>query len=68
MLEKQANKVFLGIGSNIGNKKINIENAKLHLELNKNIRILKTSKYYKTKPKTNLKMPKYINIQIEGET
>ena len=49
MLEKQANRVFLGIGSNLGNKKLNIENAKLHLELNKNFRIFKTSKFYSSR-------------------
>ena len=68
MLEKQANKVFLGIGSNLGNKKLNIENAKLHLELNKNFRIFKTSKFYKTKSWPNPKMPNFLNIVIEGET
>ena len=68
MLEKQANKVFLGIGSNLGNKKLNIENAKLHLELNKNFKIFKTSKFYKTKSWPNPKMPNFLNIVIEGET
>ena len=68
MLEKQANKVFLGIGSNLGNKKLNIENAKLHLELNKNFRIFKTSKFYKTKSWPNPKMPNFLNIVIEGKT
>ena len=41
-LENQANIVFLSIGSNLGNKKNNILNAKYLLEIN-SIKILKSS-------------------------
>ena len=37
MLEKQANTVFLGIGSNLGNKKNNINKAKLFLQEKNNL-------------------------------
>ena len=45
MLEKQAKTVFLSIGSNLGNKKKNIEHSKILLKSN-NIEIVKTSKNY----------------------
>ena len=42
--EKRAKKVFLAIGSNLGNKIINIEKAKYKLQ-NNFIRILKSSNW-----------------------
>ena len=65
MSEKLANKVFLGIGSNLGNKKNNIEKAKFHLRQNKSIHIFKISNYYKTKSWPDPKKPSYLNIVIE---
>jgi len=47
MLEKRAKIVFLSIGSNLGNKRKNIEFAKFKLEKN-NIKIIKSSKNYET--------------------
>ena len=47
MLEKRAKIVFLSIGSNLGNKKKNIELVKFKLEKN-NIKIIKSSKNYET--------------------
>ena len=49
MLEKQANTVFLGIGSNLGNKKNNINKAKSFLQEKNNLIIEKSSNFYKTK-------------------
>ena len=40
MLEKQAKKIYLGLGSNLGNKKKNIEFAKFLLQQNKKFRIV----------------------------
>ena len=48
ILENQAKKVYLAIGSNLGNKRKNLELAKYYLN-QLGINILKTSKYYKTK-------------------
>jgi len=45
--ENQVNSIYLGIGSNLGNKKLNIEKAKFELIQN-NIDILKSSSYFKT--------------------
>ena len=46
-LEKQAKFVFIAIGSNKGNKKLNIELAKFKLE-NNLIKIIKSSSNYET--------------------
>ena len=68
MLEKLAKKTYLGLGSNLGNKKKNIEIAKFLLQQNNKFRILKTSSFYKTKSYPNYKDPFFLNIVIEGET
>ena len=57
MLEKRAKIVFLSIGSNLGNKRKNIEFAKFKLEKN-NIKIIKSSKNYETLSWPNKKKPK----------
>ena len=68
MLGKQAKKTYLGLGSNLGNKKRNIEHAKFLLQQNKNFKILKISSFYKTKSFPNYKNPFFLNIVIKGET
>ena len=47
ILEKQAKTVYLGIGSNLGNRINNIENAKINLS-NNNVKIIQSSNYYET--------------------
>ena len=47
ILENQVKSIYLGIGSNLGNRKKNIESAKFQLIQN-NIIILKSSSYYET--------------------
>ena len=64
MLEKQVKTVFISIGSNLGNKKRNIEKAKYFLEKN-SIKILKTSSIYETYSWPNKKHPKFYNIVIK---
>ena len=68
MLEKQAKKIYLGLGSNLGNKKKNIEFAKFLLQQNNKLRIVKNSSFYKTKSYPNYKDPFFLNIVIEGKT
>ena len=58
--ENQAKIVYLGIGSNLGNKKSNIEIAKFKLQ-NYQIKILKSSSNYESESWPNPKHPKYIN-------
>ena len=63
ILENLAKPIYLGIGSNIGNKKRNIELAKLKLVKN-NINILKTSSYYESLSWPNSDNPKFLNIVL----
>ena len=65
--ENRVNIIYLGIGSNLGNKKLNIEKAKFELTQN-NINILKCSSYYKSFSWPNTKDPKFLNIVIKVDT
>ncbi len=67
MLEKQANIVYLGIGSNLGNKIYNIEKAKAILTEN-NIKIIKSSSYYETVSWPDINNPKFNNIVLKIKT
>ena len=67
MLENQVNSIYLGIGSNLGNKINNIEKAKFKLSQN-NIKILKSSSYYESFSWPNTRNPKFINIVLEVYT
>ena len=61
ILENQVRSIFIGIGSNLGNRKKNIENAKFQLIKN-DIKILKSSSYYESLSWPNQKNPKFLNI------
>ena len=67
ILESQAKLVYLGIGSNLGNRKSNIERARLIL-LERNIDILKSSSFYETSSWPNPKNPKFLNIVVKIKT
>jgi len=67
ILENQAKIVFLAIGSNLDNKKKNIELAKLKLQSN-NIKIIKSSNNYETLSWPDKKKPKFINVVIKIKT
>ena len=66
-LESQVKPIFLGIGSNLGNRISNIENAKFRLLKNK-IRILQSSSFYETPSWPDPKHPKYLNIVLKVTT
>ena len=66
-LENQAKLVYLGIGSNLGNKKINIEKTKFEIEKN-GIKIESCSSFYETDSWPNNKFPKYFNIVLRAKT
>lgn len=59
-------KIYLSLGTNLGEKKSNIEHA-LKL-LSDKIKILKISSYYETEPVGYRDQPWFLNIVIEGET
>ena len=59
--------VYLAIGSNLGNKRMNIERAKYEL-YQKNIKILVSSSYYESLSWPNPKNPKFLNIVVKIKT
>ena len=67
ILENQVKSIYLGLGSNLGNKRTNIEKAKFELTKN-NIRILKSSSYYESLSWPNPKNPKFLNIVVNIST
>jgi 2-amino-4-hydroxy-6-hydroxymethyldihydropteridine diphosphokinase len=62
--ENQANIAYLAIGSNVGNKKKNIEKTKSFLEESQ-IKIVKSSSIYETYSWPNKNHPKFYNIVIK---
>jgi len=64
ILENPAKPIYLGIGSNLGNRYKNIENAKSLLYFN-NIKIKKISSFYETLSWPDIRNPKFINIILE---
>ncbi len=63
-LEKQAKIIYLGIGSNLGNRINNIEKAKSKL-LESGIFILDVSSYYQSLSWPNSNNPKFYNIVLK---
>ena len=59
--------IYIGIGSNLGNRIRNIEKAKYFLKLN-GINILKSSSYYETLSWPDPNEPKFLNIVIQSNT
>ena len=64
ILENLVNVIYLSIGSNLGNKKRNIEKAKFLLEENP-IKIIRSSSIYETYSWPNRNHPKFYNIVIK---
>ena len=67
MSEKLVKTAFLSIGSNLGNRKKNINIAKFKLEKNK-INVIKSSNNYETLSWPNKKNPKFINVVLKVKT
>ena len=62
--ENQVKTIYLGIGSNLGNRIGNIEKAKLSLFEN-NINFLSVSSYYETPSWPDPTKPKFLNIILK---
>jgi len=62
--ENQANNVFIAIGSNLGNRKLNIEKAKFFLNQNK-IHFISISNYYETPSWPDSTKPKFLNVVLK---
>ena len=67
MSENLVKFVYLGIGSNLGNRKKNIENAKSKL-IQYDIKLLQSSHFYETPSWPNSEYPKYLNIVLRIST
>ena len=59
--------VYIGIGSNLGNRINNIEKTKYFLNLN-GVNITKSSSYYETLSWPDSSKPKFINVIIQSDT
>ena len=59
--------IYLGIGSNLGNKKSNIEKAKYKL-IQSNIKIVESSNYYESYSWPDHNNPKFFNIVLRVTT
>ena len=64
--ENQVKTIYLGIGSNLGNRMGNLQKAKLLLFEN-SIKFLSVSSYYETPSWPNPKNPKFINIVLKAQ-
>ena len=67
ILENRAKSIYLAIGSNLGNKKENIDKVKFEL-IKENINILQSSSFYESLSWPNKKNPKFINIVLKINT
>lgn len=59
-------KIYLSLGTNLGDKEENLENA-LRL-LSEKVKILKTSSLYETEPVGFTDQPWFLNMVLEGDT
>ena len=60
--------VFLGLGSNLGNREAYLENAITRLDAEKEINVLARSEMIETKPIGNVAQPMFLNMAVEIET
>ena len=67
ILEKVVNIAYLSIGSNLGDRKFNIEKTK-YLIIEQGINIINCSSFYETQSWPNPKFPKFLNIVIKINT
>ena len=67
ILENQVKYSYISIGTNLGNKKKNIEKAKFLIN-QKYIKIIKVSSIYETFAWPNKKDPKFFNLVIKVKT
>ncbi|MCM8819391.1 MAG: 2-amino-4-hydroxy-6-hydroxymethyldihydropteridine diphosphokinase [Candidatus Omnitrophica bacterium] len=60
--------VYIGVGSNLGDRLKNINDAIEELRKNKKIKVEKVSTIIETEPEGNLKQPKYLNAVLKIKT
>ena len=59
--------IYLAVGSNLGNRKKNIERAKYRMIQNE-IFIIQSSNYYESLSWPDIKNPKFLNIDLKIKT
>ena len=59
--------IYIGIGSNLGNRKKNIEKAKFRITQNK-VNIINCSNFYESLSWPNIRHPKFLNIVLKIDT
>ena len=59
---------YVGIGSNLGDRKAYIDKAIEELKVNKKIRFLRSSSIYETEPVSDISQGKFLNGVLEIET
>ena len=59
--------IYLAVGSNLGNRKKNIENAKYKM-IQSEINIIQSSNYYESLSWPDIKDPKFLNIVLKIKT
>lgn len=64
---RAAKRVYLSLGSNVGQREENLERALLQLE-DERIHILKRSSIYETEPQDVTEQPWFLNLTVECET
>ena len=62
------NKVYLGLGTNVGNKKSNLKRTVAKFKENKNFTNIKISSIYETKPYGEIEQDNFLNAVIYLET
>ena len=61
------NKVYFGLGSNLGDARANIDEA-VKLLIHDDLRIIRASSFYKTKPISDIMQGDFLNCVVEAET
>jgi dihydroneopterin aldolase/2-amino-4-hydroxy-6-hydroxymethyldihydropteridine diphosphokinase len=62
------NKVYLGLGANIGDAKLTLDSAIEKIDENNDMRIIRKSSYYKTRHISDIPQEDYLNAVVEIET
>ena len=57
--------IYLGIGSNIGDRETNIFSAIAALDVRDDIKVVRTASIYESDPLYNLPQPKFLNTVVE---
>jgi 2-amino-4-hydroxy-6-hydroxymethyldihydropteridine diphosphokinase len=60
--------IFIGLGSNLGDRERNLADARSRLEADHRVRIAKASSVYRTDPWGKTDQPEFLNQVIEVET